>query len=44
MPFGFVSLGAGELVVRYEGASEFEGDVFDSRAFDVTPPEQNEQN
>ena len=38
IPFGFVSLGAGELVVRYEGAAEFEGAVFDSRAFDVAPP------
>jgi hypothetical protein len=38
IPFGFVSLGEGELVVRYEGAAEFEGRVFDRRAFDVTPP------
>lgn len=38
IPFGFVSLGEGELVVRYEGAAEFEGAVFDSRAFDVAPP------
>lgn len=38
IPFGFVSLGAGELIVRYEGAAEFEGVVFDERAFDVAPP------
>ena len=40
MPLGFVSLGAGELTVRYEGAAEFEGDVFDQRSFDVAPPPQ----
>ncbi len=39
VPFGFVSLGAGELQVRYEGAAEFEGVVFDERAFDVAPPD-----
>jgi hypothetical protein len=41
VPFGFVSLGAGELTVRYEGAAEYEGVVFDSRAFDIKPPEDN---
>ncbi len=39
IPFGFVSLGAGELVVRYEGAAEFAGAVFDERKFDIAPPE-----
>ena len=39
IPFGFVSLGAGELTVRYEGAAEFEGSIFDERKFDITPPE-----
>jgi hypothetical protein len=41
IPFGFVSLGAGELMVRYEGAAEFEGVIFDERAFDVSPPEND---
>lgn len=41
VPFGFVSLSAGELVVRYEGAAEYEGIVFDSRAFDIKPPEDD---
>ncbi len=40
IPFGFLSLGAGELKVAYEGAAEFEGAIFDQRAFDVAPPEQ----
>ncbi|WP_428408551.1 hypothetical protein [Hyphococcus sp.] len=39
IPFGFVSLGAGELVVRYEGAAEFTGVIFDERAFDIAPPD-----
>ncbi len=38
IPFGYVSLGAGELVVRYEGAAEFAGVTFDERAFDIAPP------
>lgn len=41
IPFGFVSLNAGELTVRYEGAAEFEGVVFDERAYDIAPPEKN---
>lgn len=41
IPFGFVSLAAGELVVRYEGAAEFTGIVFDERAFDIAPPEED---
>ncbi len=41
IPLGFVSLAAGELVVRYEGAAEFEGVVFDSRAFDISPPQED---
>ncbi|GJL91061.1 fimbrial biogenesis chaperone [Hyphococcus sp.] len=39
IPFGFLSLGAGELQVRYEGAAEFEGVIFDQRTFDVAPPD-----
>lgn len=42
VPFGFVSLDAGELVVRYEGADEFEGVVFDERAYDLEPPAEGE--
>lgn len=38
VPFGFVALKAGELTVRYEGAEEFEGVVFDQRVFDIAPP------
>ncbi len=38
VPLGFVSLGAGELTVRYEGADEFDGVVFDRRVFDIAPP------
>ena len=38
IPFGFFSLGAGELTVSYEGAEEFEGRVFDVREFDIAPP------
>ncbi|MEO1136588.1 MAG: hypothetical protein AAFW68_08270 [Pseudomonadota bacterium] len=41
IPFGFVSLNAGELTVRYEGAAEFEGMVFDERAYDIAPPEDS---
>jgi len=28
------------LTVRYEGAAEFEGDIFDQRSFDVAPPSE----
>jgi len=38
IPFGFFSLGAGELTLTYEGAEEFEGRVFDAREFDIAPP------
>ncbi len=38
VPFGFVSLDAGELTVRYEGAGEYEGTMFDERVFDLAPP------
>lgn len=38
VPFGFFSLSAGELVVRYEGAEEYEGVTFDKRAYDIAPP------
>jgi hypothetical protein len=39
IPLGFFSLGAGELTLRYEGAEEFEGRIFDQRSFEITPPE-----
>lgn len=38
VPFGFVSLNAGELVVRYEGSGEYEGVIFDTRSYDLEPP------
>lgn len=38
IPFGFFSLGPGELTLRYDGAAEFEGRVFDMREFDIAPP------
>lgn len=38
-PLGFGSLEAGELTVRYEGAAEYDGRVFDTRSFDVAPPD-----
>ena len=38
-PLGFVSLDAGELTVRYQGAAEYEGRVFDERSFEIAPPE-----
>ncbi len=39
LPLGFFSLGRGELTLRYEGAGEFQGRIFDERRFDITPPE-----
>lgn len=38
IPLGFVSLSAGELVVRYEGAGEYDSVTFDERAYDLAPP------
>lgn len=38
IPFGFFTLGAGALTLRYEGADEFEGRLFDEREFDIAPP------
>lgn len=38
IPLGFFTLGAGELTLRYEGAEEFEGRLFDQRKFDIAPP------
>ncbi|WDI31783.1 hypothetical protein PUV54_01105 [Hyphococcus flavus] len=38
VPFGFVSLDAGEILIRYEGQEEYEGVVFDERVFDLAPP------
>ena len=38
LPLGFFSLGAGQLTLRYEGAAEFEGRVFDERKFEIAPP------
>lgn len=37
LPLGYFSLGAGELTIRYEGAAEYEGVVFDQRRFDISP-------
>jgi hypothetical protein len=37
IPFGLFSLGPGELTLRYEGAQEFEGRLFDQRVFDIQP-------
>lgn len=37
-PLGFGSLDAGELTVRYEGAGEYEGRIFDVRSFEIAPP------
>ncbi|WP_425407952.1 hypothetical protein [Hyphococcus sp.] len=42
VPFGFVALNAGELVVRYEGGGEYEDIVFDERAYDLEPPLEGE--
>jgi hypothetical protein len=39
LPLGFFSLGSGELTLRYEGAEEYEGRLFDERRYDITPPE-----
>lgn len=39
LPLGHVSLGAGELTLRFIGEGEFEGRVFDERRFDIAPPE-----
>ena len=38
LPLGFFTLGAGQLTLRYEGAEEFEGRVFDERKFEIAPP------
>lgn len=42
IPFGFLSLGAGELTVRYEGAGEYEGILFDKRAYEIAPPAKDD--
>ena len=39
LPLGFFSLGAGKLTLRYEGAAEYEGRVFDERRYEIAPPE-----
>lgn len=39
LPLGFFTLGAGQLTLRYEGAAEFEGRVFDERKFEIAPPD-----
>ncbi len=39
LPLGFFSLGAGQLTLRYEGAAEYDGVVFDERRFEIAPPE-----
>ena len=38
MPLGYYSLGAGEIIIRYEGAGEYEGKIFAERKFDIAPP------
>jgi P pilus assembly chaperone PapD len=38
IPFGFFSLGAGELTLRYEGGGEYAGRIFDERTFTIAPP------
>lgn len=38
IPLGYAALGEGELTLRYEGAQEFEGRLFDERKFDIAPP------
>lgn len=38
LPLGFFALGKGTLTLRYEGAAEYEGQVFDERRFEITPP------
>jgi P pilus assembly chaperone PapD len=38
IPFGFFSLGAGELTLRYEGGGEYAGRIFDERSFTIAPP------
>ncbi|MEL7485792.1 MAG: hypothetical protein AAGJ87_01105 [Pseudomonadota bacterium] len=38
VPLGYEHLPAGVLSMRFEGAAEFSGVVFDTRAFDVGPP------
>ncbi|MEZ5891807.1 MAG: hypothetical protein R3C58_01465 [Parvularculaceae bacterium] len=40
VPFGFVSLGAGEVRIRYEGAAEYDGVLFDERVYDIAPPSE----
>lgn len=39
LPLGFFSLGAGKLTLRYEGAAEYEGRIFDERRYEIAPPE-----
>jgi len=39
LPLGFFSLGAGKLTLRYEGAGEYDGVVFDERRFEIAPPQ-----
>ncbi|MEO1251640.1 MAG: hypothetical protein AAFW81_04750 [Pseudomonadota bacterium] len=39
LPLGFFSLGAGELTIRYEGADEYNGRLFDERSFRIKPPD-----
>lgn len=39
LPLGYFSLGRGHLVLNFSGAGEYEGRVFDTRRFDISPPE-----
>ena len=39
IPIGYVTLDSGELTISYEGAAEYAGRIFDTRTFEVAPPE-----
>ncbi|MEM8934988.1 MAG: hypothetical protein AAGC77_01110 [Pseudomonadota bacterium] len=38
VPLGAISLGAGKLTLRFEGAAEFHGRIFAERSFAIEPP------
>ena len=39
IPIGYLTLDSGELTISYEGAAEYAGRTFDTRTFEVAPPE-----
>lgn len=41
VPLGQEWLNAGKLEIKYIGASEFEGQIFDTRIFDIAPPDES---